>query len=594
MVFVESHLDTVTSAYEELEADIDCYNKVFVNIWKITARTFEMSSNWFAELIVPPTDDHTAVRSTLLLLFVTAFLRARFKRTAQESLLIKARVSVTSSVLTAIEGSPPNDGPQGHLFERAILRFAEVMRGFLESGTLPTERFFTLLSSTRSAVFNFLMKRLIGNLTFFSSSPAFLYETLVILRRFSESLRLVPLVKANEFLQSFSNRQIVFNFEGLDPASLRKLLPALHHIYTRNLIAKTQDMASDDWRSFLSFFDDGFTNVADPASAFNLFRELKGVFAALNTGTVSSSLLSWLLSNHLERILAAIRAHAADAAILGAIAQLWAVVAARKKDDFPPTSALGIELFRGSTAIVQAIAAAADVEDSPWFMVKILLPSFEGRYANFGIMRLYEDHSFESMHAAFFALLERWAPGQTGKRLTWTIAALSALQAIDASLVLAHEPHFAAATALLLEALLANSREIWIAACGCAAALLEAGAPIDIAGRFDRHLVVIIDVFVNRPIDNESRKPAARVVFLMRKHAPEAVESIIGDVIANFEEKYRPAVQKIAQPAFGNPLPAESCTSDYQCAIEAFAADMQRYPMHLATIDRFAPIFRRA
>jgi hypothetical protein len=520
----------------------------------------------------------------VLLLFVRAFHTTKFKRNFSESSLTKARAVVTAASLTALSSAAPNISPQGVLVEQAVLCFADVLRkSYLEPRILSVKQFFVYLNGDRRSLFSFLTKRLVEDLRVFGD-PSFLRQALLTLQSFSKSAPLADLVSTDEFLQSFSNRQIVFNFEGLDPAPLRKLLPLLHQIYTANLIAKARDWS--EWLPFLSFFDTSFSDLADPGATFLLFRQLKGVFAAATVPNVSFGLTKWLIANHSDAVLSAVRAHSTDGAVVGAIVQLWSSVASRKKADFPGSSAVGIELFRASVALLDALWACA-VDDHEWLSLKIICPSFEGRYANFGIMRLYGDASFDSMCARFFALLALWAP-DPGRRLARLLRALLALLAIAPALVVGDAPHLSSAASALADALLAARADPWEPACACAAALIDAGAP---AERLAPHFVLVVDGLINRPMERSNRQAAARFLFLMRNRAPEEVDRVMGTVVAAFEERYRDAVRDVARPAFGDLVVA--CDNEFQCRVEEFRNGMQRYRIQLASIAGFADVFIR-
>jgi hypothetical protein len=79
----------------------------------------------------------------------------------------------------------------------------------------------------------------------------------------------------------------------------------------------------------------------------------------------------------------------------------------------------------------------------------------------------------------------------------------------------------------------------------------------------------------------------------MRKKAAEQVEGVVSVILEAFEERYRAGLRTVLGPAFLDPIKSETCDSVFQDRIEAFRVAMQRYRIQLATIEKFAFVFRR-
>jgi hypothetical protein len=208
-------------------------------------------------------------------------------------------------------------------------------------------------------------------------------------------------------------------------------------------------------------------------------------------------------------------------------------------------------------------------------------------------MQLYDDKSLEFIHSIFFSLLESWARGESGKRLIWTVQMLTALASISPAIVISDQRHFSAAAQFLLDALLADRADAWVAGREPVAALIKAAVGLDVPARdFLQHFVAVIDVLINRPMDRSFRHPASEIMFLMRNYGQEDVSRVMVVVIRAFEEKCRDGVRKVAWPAFGEPLNGDVVTSQFQNAVDIFRTGTQRYRIQLASIELFAPIFR--
>jgi hypothetical protein len=325
-----------------------------------------------------------------------------------------------------------------------------------------------------------------------------------------------------------------------------------------------------------------------------MFRELKGVLTGAVSQNDFQTIVHWYLRNHVEDTIGAIRAHCDKVEIIGPIVQVLAKLACRKKTDFEAASAEGIELFKASLSAIQVIMECCTFDDREWQAVKIMCPSFNGRYANFGIMAHFGDDSFDRMCEIFFGILANWATGETEKHVVRVISCLCGINQITPSAILLNEKRFCDTSEFLIECLLAKSAVLWKAACSCLWEVMKSAAELNVSlSRFMQHFIVIMDGLINMPFgEKELREATGRCVFALKKWEGDLVEKVLLAIIDAFEGRYREQVRELMS-FLGGSYENSECTTGFQAEIEKFQIEIQKYSVELANIEGFAPIFRR-
>jgi hypothetical protein len=582
--FVGSFWDFLDEIHGDLEEDIDSFDHVFTQIWRGALRVLEDVTDPFCGLFAPPSDDASCWRLLILILIATSLVQIR----EQQEDVLKAQGRVIHAVLGATEPAAPTAAGCGGMLERAILKFAiAVIPKVIGSTTTPITKLLAFGQLDRQGMFDFFAQRFLDGLLVFAGDVPLLHGLLLFINDMSGENRLRPFAEQNGPLSALARREVVLSFDHLDFPLLKKVLPFLNSIYARNV--------RGTWPQFLSYFDDAFEGMGDARSVFLLFRALKGVFDTKLTVDIAVMLGRWFLDGHVGQTLDAIRGHCGEPEIIGAIAQFWAVFAHRQRADFGIKSAQGIELFNAWLAVVQLIAETWEFEDHEWLIVKIMQPSWAGRYANFGIMQLFGDDSFAVMHKLFFDILERWGSGETGKHMMALLDCVSSIHGILPPVILANERNFAVTCEILAECLLLKDERIWISACNCVEGLMRSSVNAKQSVRpFLQHFIIIFDGFINLGTEERSlREPAVRVIFAMQKCEPEAVHRIYGEILDFFEARYQPHVRELFDGLIVGANGLEECGGAFQSIGEGFRVEFRKFPTQLADIQPFTPYFTR-
>ena len=444
------------------------------------------------------------------------------------------------------------------------------------------------LTKSREDIYHLFIDRFLTDLTFFTQYPFVLYQILLFVDEMcnqTQSTVFGSYANNNELLKKLANREIIFNFEGVDFPQLKKLLPLLNKIYARNV---------KNWDVFLSYFDNIFQSInsSNHADVFILFRQIYGIFPAIPVNNDIFYLYHWLMNQHFDDFIKCIKANSQVKEVIHAIIHLWLQVCKHNGKPFPEGSGDGIILFRANTKIILLLKETCN--ESEWLAMKIIYSCITGRYANFGIMNLYNDNSLQIVVNIFFNLLENWAIGEDEKKLLIITECITALVQIDfcknviqKNLIIIFE--------FLIQNLLLKNIEVWKKTCECLSSLMNYSISNNISLRpFLQQFLVLIDGLINLDFDDSKLlKATAEPLYLMWQNCSEAVTKVVNEICNAFESRFQKDVRKFFDDLFTYYPPEKQYDETFYTNIRVFQHSIKKYYIELANIPIFSPIFHR-
>ena len=567
--------------FGEVEEDIDHFDPVFEKLWNVVAQERKDACEYFLGAIDRINSLETFV--VMVLLCGSLVSQSRTTQTMQlQGAIIKALMEKLGSMDMA-------DNERVVIAENVILKFAlDIREHLIKDRSNQSAACLQGIGMSRQQFYDYWIDRFMNDLYVFKANPVMLSKILNFVKEMMEHVSLRDFAKCNERLKKFVTREEHFCFSDIEFEHQRKLWIALYSIYTKNI--------KDEWPLFFQQFDECFTRLSDPQTAYILFCQVKGMLTAVESvKNDRMRAFRWFLNNHVEDSIKTIRACLDNRAVSSIIASVWTRICTKEASDFDEDTGDGILLFKGTRAIITAFLECT-YQDKEWFVVKILRPSFRGRYANFGIMKMYGDDSFDVTCNIFFDLLGTWVTGETEKHMACAIDAIAALNRIREDLILSDERRLGSVCECLIDALLCRRNTLWVAACECLGGLMKSALNGKLSlTKFFQHFIVIIEGLIYMPLDDTNTRNSTKLIlFLMIKYELQAVEKFFGDVVSAYEPKYR----ELVQPVFAKLIKAVNVERteperEFVSRIQEFQLEMQSYLIYISNMPAFAPIFKR-
>ena len=292
----------------------------------------------------------------------------------------------------------------GHVFvllERSLICFAsKFKRDFLGSSSNHALQIYANLNVTQQESFDIFFNRFLNDLTLLIPVPDNLIEFLKFIDTLTSSNKTKKFANSNKLLQMLISHQIHLEFDKIDNIeSVFQLYPCLNKLYSKAILTTSQ------MNTFLSTFDQHFYNAGlnkfrDPKEILIIYRGLNGVLEGTSAINLYLIVFKWFLKNHIEKTIQCLELHSKELLVFKSIAKFWKTLVVDKgiKLMLPSYSADGIAFIKYSLIFVNALMHnVPDSDIKMIYIIKILCGSITSRYSNFGIMKFYNDRTFEEM-----------------------------------------------------------------------------------------------------------------------------------------------------------------------------------------------------
>lgn len=584
-------LDTVLADAEDcfqyVAEDIDYFDTVFGKLWKVVLPEKEDACQYFLQAIIDRVD---SIPTFVIAILISGTLITEMMDVGP------VKGAIIRHLIDRLASLERSNNETMVTVENVVIKFAsQIRKHLLQERSNLSMRCLQGIGMTkgreRQELYDFWINRFMDDLYVFNSDAAMLERILVFVKEMMTSMSLESLSKSNERLKKFVTREESFVFSEIAFEHQRKLWITLYWVYTKNI--------KREWPVFFQQFDEAFQSLCDVESAYILFCQIKGMLTAVKpVKDDNMRVFRWFLHNHVGDTIRSIRSCSDNRAVSAIIASVWARLCAKERQDFSEDTAEGILLFKGTRDIVAALLECT-YEDKEWFVIKILRPVFRGRYANFGIMKMYGDDSFDVTCEIFFDILRNWVIGENAKWMSHAIDAVAALNEILPEVVFGDEARIGSVCECLIDAMLRRIPRLWVDACVCLGKLMASAiighVPLK---KFFQHFIVVIDGLIHMPLDGtddkEMRNSTKQILFFMVKYELPAVEKFFEEVVNAYEPKYRDLVRPVFAKLIKS-VNVERSEPDKALVshIEAFQVEMQSYLIYVSNIPVFAPIFTR-
>jgi hypothetical protein len=290
-------------------------------------------------------------------------------------------------------------------------RYQEVRLGEVVP-TTPGNAFDELVTMNREIVDRFVRRMMIV-LASPGSNVQIVQAILGVILAMLKKPAILEITKQTPLIGAIINRHLVIEFEHLPLEETKRLRSSLHQIYASVV---------DDARlgKFLAAYDARFDELLTDVLAFQLYRDLKGLFRGIGTNDQYAKVLTWFAERHFHHTLEVIRQFAHQESVVRAVCQLWIsmfpdriIKGPRRQQKFTQAGGFGIRLFKASLGIINRIQAIGihDVAKMPVLM-KVVRCCLTTESVNFGVMAYYRDDSLERMVAIFDSQVRRVEFGQ--------------------------------------------------------------------------------------------------------------------------------------------------------------------------------------
>jgi len=453
------------------------------------------------------------------------------------------------------------------------------------------------------------IQRILSDLALFSTVPEcgkLLCKVLLVAEKLSNKEISNELMLNNSLMRVLIERSIVIDFDNLIPEDSKKTRTRLNYLYSRLLPSRKA------LQGFLLGFDERFAfimrgNTSNEPAVFGLYRDLLGVAKGTAASTIPKFCLrfiKWFAENHIEDTITLIQANSKSHIVVSAICHVWISfykLQENKKSGseslLSPTSGFGIVLFRSSVFIVNALFANC-VEDSEQvsILIKLVHYCLTTNSANFGVMKLYGDDSFERMLEFFFCILKSFSYQEieTGKNLVQRILpTIERVNTIFTSSILNDKEQLSLILQFLLQCLLKMKKETWDAAWKCMKPLLthivEKQEGKQFIELFRPHFVVILDALINSGENFIFR--SCEILFYVAVLDFPFVETVFMKLLETYDTAFHNAVYGALQQLFADftlPISDENINK----RLHRYLKEMRKYPTNFSDEPYLAEFFK--
>ncbi|OHT12493.1 hypothetical protein TRFO_17652 [Tritrichomonas foetus] len=436
-----------------------------------------------------------------------------------------------------------------------------------------------------------IFTHLVNNLLIFNQSPNLVFSLISFFDEITnnQSMLINKHLSKNTRVQDLSHQRIQLVFDAFSFTDVKQKMPLLYKIYS-NVIS------NEEFPLFLASLDHSFTTtLADPKQCFILFRQIRGIEMNVKNQLLKGMILKWMIQNHFTDTLNLLKQHCKVKYTVEAIVKTWTELAKLFDNQIMKTTGLGIEYFRKNVQLM--LVLKEHCEEPQWSIMKIVHCCIVGDYANYGIMKLYNDKSIDIVLEHFFYLLITWANGETPKRLIRITEVLRKISEIGmAEMIFTVEQNLMGMNEFLINNLLVGDLEIWKISCDCFGKLLnEAILHSMPTQRFMQFFIITLDALINLPFnDRKTIESTAFVMFLLIKENTPQCHQVCEAVISTFEEIYISDVRKIFNSLLSAAVVEDTNPfNHYLNEVINFSNRMKKYHVEIANIPIFAQIFRR-
>ena len=600
-------------------------------LWSVANMVKQQASEHVAMIIQGLVDELIASPQTIvvhrlaiMILIVAARLKMRIllynvgEGDVQLALLISSVFTYIDKTNPILKGLAQNLGPAMDSLERALKLFVmQFKRDFLSGSRQGSQRTYVeqiyqnlAVVNNRKAAFDFIVNRFLMDLNEFTQCPRVLRAALDFLDGLiaakGESEDLKQYAASHELLQGLIQRRISIDFRAVPNINeTKKIIPMLNRIYSRSI--KTQDA----WNQFLAHFDALYDvqarqNYQNGADVFFLNREVYGVLTGTSSHIDYLHVFRWFMKNHVGHTIQSIQAHRQNRDIVHIIYRTWYMICSNKgkKLLLPPESAEGIVLFHSTLDVCRAIGSTDIPEDDKAaFICKLIRPSISETYANFDVMKHYNDDHLAQMIDLFFAIL-RESPFERFSSLpSGLMTVLGSLESIATTCLFELEPgdRLDVTLQFLWRSLLeyrGQSRDVaeqrkslncFKTACNTLKAIMRGLMSTGNCNwsLFHWHFVALLDAIIESQ-DYIGDSAAAPLCYIA-KCDTAFVEGVFSAICMGFDEQYRPGISELLNETFMkvNEVDSPDHVQKFRSALNAFKRGIVKYALRLSDIPEF-------
>ncbi|OHT11126.1 hypothetical protein TRFO_04087 [Tritrichomonas foetus] len=418
------------------------------------------------------------------------------------------------------------------------------------------------------------------------------------------------------------NQSLSIAFEGVPPEKVKQPRIHLYRLYA-SLIKTFQELAV-----FLGKFDARFqelasTNYSNQNEIFALFCDLRGMFKHYLTDQSQSKkfvkVCEWFSSSHLEDSKNIIKNNSTNPGIVNITCRLWISLFPdrlcnnkSKSSGFvnsviDPTSGFGIILFRTSLEIVGTVLNSCENNFSKFYILfKVIRYCLTTKYANFGVMSYYGDHSFYQMCQLFFQMLNALNDGfddvsHYPKLLNHILLTMSAIISDEKCLteLFASEDH--ANLNMIMKftskCLLVGQSDLWQDTWDVLSPLLQRSTSspemIQSVQLYRPHTLIILQYIISK---NDAKiNKLGPIVLASYIFDADFFKSLVGIIINTYDETFRQYVQEQFGLLFnqmGPPLSEPLLVEFVQNRLTKFQAAFMKYRTNFINLPELTPFFQ--
>jgi hypothetical protein len=366
----------------------------------------------------------------------------------------------------------------------------------------------------------------------------------------------------NPLMQALFECRMVINLEHLPLERTGKSRTLLHTLYV-SVVPHSRLIP------FLTSYDQRFRELGSEASVFSLYCDLKGLFRGVcrdrsRDEEKYARILSWFSEYHFQDTINVIQRYAKSFLVVKSVCQFWTGLFPEKfaSVTVPKNSGFGISLFRASLEILTTLLRGTSSDgDKCYALFKVIRYCVNTSCANFGVMALYGDNSYDDMVKLFFDLLANavqnfaaiWGQNKIVKN---ALKSLSAVIKVINVQIYGNRERVLCVVQFLLNCLKearfsAHPGDIWENTWTVVLAMLEVAAnqedSANMIRAFEPHGVVILDAAVNSR-DNYAMESSVVLLYLViydTEFVQRIASSVCDELVGHARAQVRSAFTKL-------------------------------------------------
>lgn len=165
--------------------------------------------------------------------------------------------------------------------------------------------------------------------------------------------------------------------------------------------------SKEQLNALLERYEQRIKLVSNEKEIIELYLDLKGLIQGAYEGKDNTykvtTIFNWFLRRYFDFTTRIINEYSTNCHVVNAICNFWISFFPDKYKDniIKQSSGFGIRLFKSSLNILNGISQSIDNFE---YIIKLINYCISTKYANFGVMKFYQDNSFEGMIQLFFKI----------------------------------------------------------------------------------------------------------------------------------------------------------------------------------------------